>query len=171
VLAAVDATVEKDLGSKFGVRGYPTLKLFKNGKATEYKGGRTEDTIISYMRKTTGPAAKELATTEDVTAFIDSAKVVVVGYFEKLEGTEYDIFMAVAKSDEDNTFGVTTVGSDDVSAPGVVLYKKFDEGKNVFDGNFKEAQLNDFIAKNRIPLVIPFTMEAAAEIFQSSISE
>jgi len=52
-----------------------------------------------------------------------------------------------------------------------VLYKKFDEGKNVFDGNFKEAQLNDFIAKNRIPLVIPFTMEAAAEIFQSSISE
>ena len=57
------------------MRGYPTLKLFKNGKATEYKGGRTEDTIVSYMRKATGPAAKELATAEDAAAFIEGAKV------------------------------------------------------------------------------------------------
>jgi len=172
VLAAVDATVEKDLGTKFGVRGYPTLKLFKNGKPTEYKGGRTEDTIVSYMRKATGPPAKELASKDDVAAFIDSAKVVIVGYFDKLEGADYDTFIATAKADEDNSFGVTTVGSDDVTgSSGVVLYKKFDEGKNVFSGDFTEAQLNDFIGKNRIPLVIPFTMEAAAEIFQSPVNK
>lgn len=37
----VDATVESDLGTKFGVQGYPTLKWFVDGElATDYNGGR-----------------------------------------------------------------------------------------------------------------------------------
>ncbi len=34
----MDATENKDLGSQYGVKGYPTLKFFKNGEATEYTG-------------------------------------------------------------------------------------------------------------------------------------
>tara|TARA_R110002050_G_scaffold79903_3_gene170891 strand:+ start:4720 stop:5055 length:336 start_codon:yes stop_codon:yes gene_type:complete len=30
-IAKVDATAEESLGQRFGIRGFPTLKLFKNG--------------------------------------------------------------------------------------------------------------------------------------------
>merc|ERR1719186_1653374 len=59
-LAKVDATVEKALGEKFEVRGFPTLKFFRKGRATEYNGGRTSDTIVAWVEKKSGPPAKTL---------------------------------------------------------------------------------------------------------------
>lgn len=50
-MAAVDATKQPDLASRFGVKGYPTLKYFSKG---EYKfdasHARQEDQIISFIK-------------------------------------------------------------------------------------------------------------------------
>jgi len=59
-LAMIDATEEKDLASKFEVRGYPTLMWFENGKQTEYDGGRTAADILEWVKEASQPPVKEL---------------------------------------------------------------------------------------------------------------
>ena len=39
-IAKVDATEESALGKRYEVSGYPTMKLFRRGKAFEYEGAR-----------------------------------------------------------------------------------------------------------------------------------
>lgn len=60
------------------------------------------------MRKATGPAVKTLADVIEVNTFKESAKVVVVGYFDQAEGTEFSALSAAAVSDDDLTYGFTS---------------------------------------------------------------
>jgi protein disulfide-isomerase A1 len=53
-IAKVDATAATESASKYGVQGYPTLKWFVNKNASEYNGGRTEETIVSWILKKMG---------------------------------------------------------------------------------------------------------------------
>jgi protein disulfide-isomerase A6 len=56
LVAKVDADAHKDLGSRFGVTGYPTLKFFPKGwkkgdDPLAYDGGRTADDITNYIKE------------------------------------------------------------------------------------------------------------------------
>ncbi|KAF9424453.1 hypothetical protein BGZ94_008049 [Podila epigama] len=55
VIAKVDATVEKGLGSKYEVNGYPTLKFFAaDGTIVDYDSGRSEQDFVDYINKKVG---------------------------------------------------------------------------------------------------------------------
>lgn len=50
------------------MKGFPTIKLFKNGVPSDYEGGRTEAEIVSWTAKRSGPPAKELFLEADLIA-------------------------------------------------------------------------------------------------------
>lgn len=172
-LAKVDATVETSLGEKFGVKGYPTLKFFKNGKPTEYNGGRDEAGIVGWLKKRTGPAATPLTSVDEAKSFADKPEVAVLGFFKDQTSDDAKVFLEVAGAMDDVQFGIT---SDEkvfkeykVKADGVVLVKKFDELRNDFTGKFVAEELTKFIQANSLPLVSEFSQEVAGKIFGGEI--
>jgi len=58
-LAKVDATEEKDIASKYNVKGFPFMIWFEDGKEVTYDGGRTSDTIVEWVQSMTGVAITE----------------------------------------------------------------------------------------------------------------
>lgn len=84
-LGKVDATEESKLAEKHEVRGYPTLKFFKNGKAMEYNGGRTADTIVNWVEKKTGPPAVTIEDVEAAKKFVEDNTIAVFGFFADFE--------------------------------------------------------------------------------------
>lgn len=169
-LGKVDATIESSLAGKFQVRGYPTLKFFRDGKPMEYGGGRTAEEIIAWMNKKTGPAAVSLTDVEGAKTFVDGKEVCVVGLFKNKESEAAKIFMQVAGELDDMVFGISD--SDDlfneykVTKDTIVLLKQFDEGRNDLEGDGVDADsLKKFIRKNELPTVIEFTQETAQKIF------
>mmetsp|Transcript_4790 Transcript_4790/g.11653 ORF Transcript_4790/g.11653 Transcript_4790/m.11653 type:complete len:148 (+) Transcript_4790:130-573(+) len=58
-IAKVDADGEKDLASKFGISGFPTLKIFKDGEFLEdYNGDREWKSMAAAMRLRSKSEAK-----------------------------------------------------------------------------------------------------------------
>jgi len=161
----VDATIHGDLAKKFDVSGYPTLKFFVNGSPTEYNGGRTEPEIVSWLRKKTGPAAKELNTHAEVEEWNKRNEVGVV-FFGNHDN--FSVFESVARSSEDQQFAYCK--SDDclthfnAKNGQVVLFKKFDNLRNDLT-EYTQESLNTFLNEHSHPLVMKFDEKCAQLIF------
>ncbi len=74
-IAKVDADAERDLGKRFGVQGFPTLKFFdgKSDKPVDYNGGRDLESLTSFINEKTGiKSKKKLAPPSEVVYLTDS---------------------------------------------------------------------------------------------------
>ncbi|XP_064439453.1 protein disulfide-isomerase isoform X1 [Mirounga angustirostris] len=210
-LAKVDATEESELAQQYGVRGYPTIKFFKNGDTAaprEYTAlgfaqvcgkrqraqrrmagrlgpgfqwnrmclgtaGREAEDIVNWLKKRTGPAATTLPDGAAAEALLESSEVTVIGFFKNVESDFAKQFLLAAEAIDDIPFGITS-NSDvfskyQLDKDGVVLFKKFDEGRNNFEGDVTKEKLLDFIKHNQLPLVIEFTEQTAPKIFGGEI--
>jgi protein disulfide-isomerase A1 len=167
-IVAVDATEHKELATRFGVQGFPTLKWIVNGKDSEYGGGRTEDEIVSWVTKKTGPPAKQIDDDAALTAFKESADVTVFGYFSDQSSDAAKKFLEVAETMDDAPFGISSSVSAGLDDGSVVVYRSF-------EGEEPEVKCGDDIEKcvsgNLLPLIVPFSQANAPKIFGGAIKQ
>ncbi|KAI9670177.1 MAG: protein disulfide-isomerase precursor [Alyxoria varia] len=158
-LAKVDCTEETDLCSDMKVDGYPTLKVFRGNMedVEPYGGQRKEASIVSYMTKQSLPAVSTIDNSS-LEEFKTADKVVLVAYFDAKDTKSNETFAGVANgARNDYLFGATSdadlAKAEGVKQPAIVLYKQFDEGKNVYDGKWNKEDILDFATKSSTPLI------------------
>lgn len=175
-LGKVDATEESELAQEYGVRGYPTIKFFKGGEKEspkEYSAGRTAEDIVNWLKKRTGPAVATLTEVTAAESLIADNEVAVIGFFKDAQSADAKVLEKAAEAVDDIPFAMTS--NDDiyskfeVSKDGIILFKKFDEGRNTFAGELTKENLLAFVKSNQLPLVIEFTEQTAPKIFGGDI--
>uniref|UniRef100_A0A8C6SHJ8 Protein disulfide-isomerase n=1 Tax=Neogobius melanostomus TaxID=47308 RepID=A0A8C6SHJ8_9GOBI len=158
-LGKVDATEETELAQDYGVRGYPTIKFFKGGDKASPKNTLADD-MVTWLKKRTGPAVAALDGVTGAESLIADNEVAVIGFFKDPKSADAQAFEKAAEA---------VYAKLEVAEDGVVLFKKFDEGRNTFDGEMTKENLLAFVKANQLPLVIEFTEQTAPKIFGGDI--
>ena len=170
-LSMVDATVEKKLVKKFGITGFPVLKLFIRGKSYEYTGERNQEDLIKWIRrKTNGLVFEELKDEIDIDIFKQSDDVVMI-YFGNDENDIKEI-TKIARKDDEIPFGIikdeTLIKKYANTPRKIIMYKNFDE--KVREINIiKEKEIEEFINKYSTPKLMRLNKQAVNFIFEKKI--
>jgi protein disulfide-isomerase A1 len=173
LLVKVDATVHGELAKEFGVGGYPTLKWFKNGdrkNPMDYKGGRKEPEIVSWVTKKSGPPAVAVDGADAANKFKEDNEVAVVGF---VSGDKLALFNTAGDSFDDVPFGILDADAAaalEIAEGQVALLKQFDDGRVNFDGADAEA-LIAFVKAEQLPLVNEFSDKTAPKIFGGDLKQ
>jgi len=140
-LGKVDATEEKELATKYNVKGFPTLVWFEDGKEQEYDGGRTAETIVEWVKSMTGHAVIEATPVPSPTG--DKPNIAL--YADSLTPG----FEAAAKANrrKANWFFSKAGG-----AAKIVLAHQGEDVIELTDGAGDQAKIASFLSDNALPL-------------------
>lgn len=173
-LIKVDCTVETKVCGKYGVSGYPTLKIFKGGEvASDYQGPREADGIIKYMRTKAGPSSKNLENVAMAEKFLSNSEHSIVGFFKKSDSAFLTEFKKLADQLAENYRFAYSSNPDVLAKYGhedkVVIYQpprlqvKLLPNENVYTGGAKVNEMKSFIEKELHGLVGHRTMSNVAQ--------
>lgn len=176
-LAKVDCTNEsggKDICGENEVQGYPTVKIFRSGQASDYNDGRDADSIVKKMRSLAGPPSKELTSYEKLEQLYKTTKdLLVIGLFKNADDSEFKQFSETANLNRDLAKYVhifedkasdkfeklATLSADkNVKVPATILARpsiyrsKFEQDYLVYDSS---DELKEWIQENSNGLVVP----------------
>ena len=101
ILAKVDGTAEEELGQRFEVQGFPTLKIFRRGRVTDYNGPRESRGIAQYMVKQSMPPTVPLGSTKEITKNLKLNDPMIVGFFVSPEDSNFLAYSDAANEARD----------------------------------------------------------------------
>lgn len=171
--AKVEGPDEKELLEKMEVKGYPTLFFYREGEPIPYGGGRMANEMVAWVEKKIGPVAEPLENGEAVKEYIDNSEVCIVGFFKDQESEKAKAYLAAVKDYEEYPCGITSdmdaAKAHDAKDGEVVLFKKFDDGRAVYEGDIDRKAMIEFIQRYAVPLVIEFNHDTAQKIFKGLV--
>ncbi|CEP22775.1 unnamed protein product [Cyberlindnera jadinii] len=152
-LAQVDCTENQDLCQEHGIRGYPTLKVFRGSASdpADYEGPRSAAGIVNYMIKQSLPAVSVIDAVADFDKFLEEtsgAIVVETGVKDNATFSEY------ANAHRDDYSFVQTTNAELVKQYGEDKILVFIEGSDepvVFDEELTLENLDAFVARESFP--------------------
>ena len=144
--------------------------VFRSGTKIDYTGGRTEDTIVQWINKKTGPASEEVdcATMETKTG---EGKL-NLSFFGDLSGDLWDAYMGAAKdpaiSENFNFLHTSDAACGEkfgLSGAGVSLTRRFDESPLAYSGAAAKDDIVAFAKSASVPTLISFSEDYIEPIF------
>lgn len=108
VVANLDATANKDIGEKYQISGYPTIKFFPKGKDKEpidYPGERTQESFVKFLNENCGKQRLVGGSLSEEAGKIPELDALVVRFNSVSGKTEIDKIIVEAQeiSDKLNT--------------------------------------------------------------------
>ncbi|MPC25191.1 STIP1 y and U box-containing protein 1 [Portunus trituberculatus] len=156
------------IASRFHITKYPTLKLLRNGQATkrEYRGQRSADAFASYIKEQLRDPIKILQNLDEINE-LEETKRTVIGYFEKQDSPEYELFRKIAVNLKDDCqflagFG-DTVRSMHPPGESIVAFKaSITKEDDAFTGSLSSYdELSIWATERCIPLVREITFQVS----------
>ncbi|XP_064192780.1 protein disulfide-isomerase A3 [Anguilla rostrata] len=160
-LAKVDCTANSNVCSKYGVSGYPTLKIFRDGEDSGgYDGPRTADGIVSHLKKQAGPASVEIKTVAEFEKFVGDRDASIVGFFADGGSSAQAEFLKSANSLREtyrfaHTNAEELLKKHDIEGEGIILFRpprlsnKFEESSVQFsEDKTTSGKIKKFIQDN-----------------------
>lgn len=166
----VDATVEKNIATKYGIKGYPSLKLFKNGEVIDYKGPRVETDMYNFVIRNSGASLHKLDTDEELKKF-SKHPLAVLYILPENDEESLNKFKQLVEDMEDMLFTYTN-NQDYAKSIGLVdkynliVVRDFDDGNKTISASeiFSLEDMKTHIENSRVPVVLEFDEKLAPKI-------
>ncbi|KAF7272095.1 endoplasmic reticulum protein 44 [Rhynchophorus ferrugineus] len=179
VMGKVDCDKESSIASRFHITKYPTLKLLRNGSPAkrEYRGQRSVEAFTTFIKKQLEDPVKEFKQLSEL-GKLESNKRIIIGYFDRRDQPEYNIFRRVATNLKDDC--QFHVGFEEASRqmhpPGtpIIVFRPDKDRSTDLDETYPGSltnfdELHVWVQDKCVPLIREITFENAEELTEEGL--
>ncbi|XP_050305116.1 endoplasmic reticulum resident protein 44 [Anthonomus grandis grandis] len=179
VMGKVDCDRESSIASRFHITKYPTLKLIRNGQPMkkEYRGQRSAEAFANFIKKQMEDPVHEFKHLSELNK-LESNKRIIIGYFDRRDQPEYQMFRRVATNLKDDC--QFHVGFDEASRemhpPGtpIIVFRPDKDRSTDQDETYPGSlanfdELHIWAQEKCVPLIREITFENAEELTEEGL--
>ncbi|KAF3961367.1 hypothetical protein ACB098_10G105300 [Castanea mollissima] len=159
VIANLDADKYKDLGEKYGVSGFPTLKFFPKGNKAgeEYEGGRDLEDFVAFINEKSGTSRDAKGQLTSKAGIVESLDALVKEFVAASNEEKKAVFARIQEEAEKLTGSSARYGKIYSKAAKSYLEKGADYAKNeierlqrILDKSISPAKADEFTLKKNV---------------------